>query len=143
MLLPASCSVAYDFLCDYRNDARWRLEVSDVQLLTGSAGEKGARYFGRLEWNGIDVPHELEIVEADRPSKILIRSESPNLLIDVEYSLQDRGARCELTATYTLDMGGPLRVVEPFGWALLMGWARDDLPHLPVVLADGMADAGP
>lgn len=112
--------------------------MSEVQLASGTAGTEGAVYRGRLEWNGIDVPHELQIIEARRPSTLLIRSESPNLRIDVGYVLAGRGTECELIATYTLDMAGPLRVVEPFGWALLIGWVKDDLPRLPAVLKSGV-----
>jgi len=126
--------VAYDFLLDYRNDLLWRSELKSVEVKSGEPGEPGVVYDGTMDWQGLTFPHTLELMECRRPTRIHVRSESPNLCTDVVYNLHERDTGCLLIAEYILCMEGPSLVLEPFGWALLLGWAKDDLPRLPTVL---------
>lgn|GEM_PF-6193635 len=135
IVLPVSAAVAFDFVADYSNDPEWRSEILSATLVSGVRGEAGARYMGDIEWYGVQVSHELEVVECRRPTHIHVRSQSPSLQIDVRYDLEDQHDRCLLSAEYTLEMEGALALVEPFGWALLTGWVNEDLPRLPKTLA--------
>jgi len=135
LVLSVPCDVAYDFLADYRNDLLWRPELKTVSLKSGTAGEPGAVYEASLEWYGITGEHELVLVECTRPRQLHARSQSANLCIDVVYTLHDGEDRCLLTVDYMLAMDGPLVLLEPFGWSLLMGWVNDDLPRLEKAVA--------
>jgi len=136
-VLSVPCDVAYAFLVDYRNDRLWRTELISAELVSGTCGEAGAHYSGTVEWHGMTVPHELELVTCSRPSRIHFKSEISNLCIEVIYNLYDKGSgACYLTVDYILSMDGPLVILEPFGWGLLMGWVNDAMPRLPQVLLE-------
>lgn len=128
--LPCTCEDAYDFLVDYRNDAIWRDEISEIVLVSGAVGESGAMYEGHLDWHGLGATHTAQTVEAVRPSKIHLRSETPEHAIDVVYLLASNEGGCELSCEYMLAMTGPTGLLEPFGWSLFAGWIKDDLPKL-------------
>lgn len=136
LFLPVSAATAYEYLLDYRNDVTWRDEITRVELVEGDGAQPGTKYKGTLVWNGLDVSHDVELVEAKPDSTIRIVSDSPNLKIDVRYALDDGEESCLLTVTYRLGMTGPLVVLEPFGWALFMGWVNDDLPRLQKTLTE-------
>lgn len=128
--LPCTCEDAYDFLVDYRNDSLWRDEISEISLVSGAVGEQGALYQGHLDWHGLGATHTAFTVQAERPSRIHLRSEAPELVIDVVYLLGSDGDDCTLKCEYVLDMTGATGLLEPFGWSLFTGWIRDDLPKL-------------
>ena len=132
--LFVSPEVVYDFLIDYRNDVRWRPELKSVELRTGTSGEPGAVYDGTMDWQDVTFAHTLELVDCTRPVRIHVKSEAPNLCVDVVYRLHEHESGCLLVADYTLCMEGPQIVLEPFGWAMLMGWAKEDLPNLQSAL---------
>lgn len=136
ILLPVSAETACAFLADYRNAPLWHDELTHAELLSGEPGEQGARFAGRIEWYGSEVRHELEMAEIRCPGLVHLKCELPDARVSVRYVLEPGGRRSTLLATYRLELDGPLVILEPFAWAVLTGWVNDDLPNLPVVLAE-------
>lgn len=134
VFLPARCEAAFDFLVDFRNDIKWRHEMVCIDLIEGDAGTDGSRFDAVLDWYDRRVPHEVTMVEARRPNFIHLVSEDGNYSLHVRYRLEDHGRITRLEALYTLDMLGTLVMIEPFAWAVVTGFIKDDLPQLPEYL---------
>lgn len=134
VFLPARCAAAFDFLVDFRNDMHWRHEMVSIEVAEGEAGCDGCRYDAVLDWYDRQVPHEVVMVEARPPTFIHLASEDGDYSLHVRYRLEDHGRVTRLEASYTLDMTGPLVMIEPFAWAVVTGFIKDDLPQLPEYL---------
>lgn len=64
---PATPADAYDYLADFRTIADWDPSVTSAELLSGAAGEQGARYRVVLGVGPLGYPMEYVTVAAQRP----------------------------------------------------------------------------
>jgi hypothetical protein len=134
VFLPARCAAAFDLLVDFRNDLKWRHEMVSIDLVDGMPGQDGSRYSAVLDWYDRQVPHEVVMLEARPSTFIHFVSGDGDYSLHVRYRLEDHGRVTRLEAMYTLDMVGPLVMIEPFAWAVVTGFIKDDLPQLPEYL---------
>lgn len=124
----------WEFLADYRNDLLWRPELKECRLVSGAVGEVGAVYHGVVSWEGLVAEYDVECVAADPYDEIAYRTLVDSACTSISYKLESKGDETDLTISFTLNMDGPLIVLEPFAWGILSRWARSAEQSLPQAL---------
>ena len=118
-------SVAFDFVADPRNEARWnpnalRVEqLSDLPLGVGSA----FRVFGRML--GREVAVDVHVVELDPPGRTQTRASSGPVRFETTYVIGPCESGASVTMSVRVTAKGPLRLVAP---VLQAGFRRRTAP---------------
>lgn len=127
------------FLSDLRNDLKWRPEILRVDLIAGTSGQAGAQYKEWVTWEGLHAEAHLTTTEVVPGSRLVVFAKDPGYESSYEYTFTEADGGCDLTLKMSLETMGPLRLIEPFMWSLLMRWVESSLDALDSVLDDELA----
>jgi carbon monoxide dehydrogenase subunit G len=116
--LPISCEAAFDFLADFSTTERWDPSVVRARRLTSGPVAPGARFEVVLSVLGVESPLEYEVVEAERPHRIVLRAERGALASLDEITLAPRGSGVRVTYDARIQLSGIARTFDP----LLNAW---------------------
>lgn len=122
------------YLSDPCNDSKWRQEIVRTELLDGAAGETGTRYRETLTWEGMHADASLTIAESVPGVRLVVVAEDPGYESVSEWDFEPEEDGTRVSLTFCLETKGPLRLVEPFMWAMVNRWLERDLAALPAVL---------
>ena len=129
-------AIVSTFLADLCNDKKWREEVLQTELVSGTSGEPDAEYRETLTWEGLYAPASLTVASVEEGSRLVIVARDPEYKAVYEYSFSPIGQGTDLTLVATMNTTGALRLVEPFLWALINRWLERGLDALDGVLKD-------
>jgi len=132
--LRHSPEVVSGFLADLCNDRMWRQEVTHTELISGSAGQTGAEYQESVTWEGRLAKASLRVAECSPGSHLLVTACDPGYESSFDYRFQPLGDGTELALVMTIETKGPLRLIEPFMWAIVSRWVERDIDQLDSVL---------
>lgn len=128
------------YLSDPCNDSKWRQEIVHTELVDGAAGEPGTHYRETLTWEGMHADASLTLSESVSGSRLVILAEDPGYESVSEWDFKPEDDGTLATLTFCLETKGPLRLIEPFMWAMVNRWLERDLAALPMAL-NGTAPA--
>lgn len=106
-----SAEDVYDFLADLRNESGWNPRVVGVEQLTPGPVVTGTTFHGI--YRGIGTLDTV-LVECDRPSRIVFRSEGPRMSIDGAFVLTRTAGGTGIVLNADLRPRGLLKVIAPF-----------------------------
>jgi len=132
--LHHSPEVVSAFLADLCNDRKWRQEVTRTELMSGSAGQAGAEYEESVTWEGRLAKASLRVAEWSPGSRLVVTACDPGYESSFDYRFESLGDGTELILVMSIDTKGPLRLIEPFMWAIVTRWVERDIDQLDSVL---------
>jgi uncharacterized membrane protein len=106
----------YSFLVDASNDTRWRKEVVRSELVSGEAGQAGARYRQVMKPGRKESVGTHEIVAVNPPSLIEWRTPPGEGPLDFSgwYRVEPYNAGCRVTIHAEVTPHGLFRLAKPF-----------------------------
>lgn len=137
--LSYSPEAAWDFLADLRNDPLWRGEIEKVELVAGTAREPDAQYREVVVWEGIRAEASITTPELERGVRLLVDARDPGYQSKYTYQFTSHGNGCEVRLRMCLETTGPLRLIEPFMWAIITRWLEQSLSNLDRAIAAHVA----
>lgn len=129
-------AVVSAFLADLCNDKKWREEVLQTEIVSGTSGTAGAEYRETLTWEGLRAPASLTVSVVEEGSRLVIVARDPGYEAVYEYTFKPSGQGTELSLVATVETTGALQLVESFLWALVSRWLERGLNRLDDVLKD-------
>jgi len=104
---------AFAYVADFTTVAEWDPGIAGSER-TGGDGGVGTTYRVVATFRGREVPMTYEVMEYDRPERIVLRGEGAavHAVDTIEFSVHDGGTRIDYSADFR--MKGLLRFAEPF-----------------------------
>lgn len=127
--------IAWDFLADLRHDPLWRREIVRSDLVGGAAREAGAEYRELVLWEGINAEVLITTPELQRGVLLSVHVHEPGYESTYTYEFTPAVDGCEVRLRMCIDTMGPLRLIEPFMWAIITRWIEQSLAGLDDVIA--------
>lgn len=141
--LPHPPELVWAFIADPLHDPVWRKEVIAVHGHSGGV-QPDASYSEDVAWEGVVAQVNMSVTELDSGSKFTVVSEDPGYRSTSAWTFTAHNGGTQLDLKFSLDASGPLRLVEPFMWAILDRWLERDLDSLSEhVEAFSAQNAGP
>lgn len=127
-----SCSpqVVWAFLADLRNDKRWRLEVDEVEVLSGNPPFAPATYRESLRWAGLHGQAVLQVTESTPGSRLVIEVNGDGFSSRSSWTFEPGGDGTIITLNFSLEATMVMGMTELVLWGLATGWLSRDLPLL-------------
>lgn len=120
----------WEFISDRRNDARWRREVVEVELVEGEPHLPGARFREVIKWEGVKSEIELTVTESVPEKRVVILSDDPGYRTRSVWTFEPQGEATLVTLSFSFEATGALRLAEPMLWGIASRWLERDLPLL-------------
>ena len=113
--IPSSWSRerTFDYLADFRYVQQWDPSMQTATLVSGSAGEVGARYELVMSTLGRGTALVYEAVEVDRPSRFVMRCDTDALRSLDTVTIAEDSGQVSVTYDAELTLKGLRRVAEP------------------------------
>ena len=131
-----SPEVVSAFLANLLYDKEWRREVVETRLISGVAGNVGAKYREALTWEGLRAPASLTVADYEEGSRLVVIAEDPGYRATYEYNFNRVGDGTDVALAARVEMSGPLQLVEPFLWAMVDRWMERGIDRLDRVLSE-------
>lgn len=122
------------FVADLRNDAKWRQEIVDVELRSGTPGEAGAEYIEHVEWEGLRAHTSLKVTEVEPGMRVNLVGQDPGMRASFNYRFELAEDGTLLKLSVSLETMGALRLMEPFMWGIITRWLERDLCNMGTVI---------
>lgn len=122
--------LVWAFVGDLRNDRRWRREIVEVRLVSGEPPFAPATYDETLDWEGLHTHVTLRVEESVKAERVVVVNEGGDFTSRSVWAFEPHGSSTIVTLSFSFEAGGPLRITEPFTWAVVTGWLARDLPQL-------------
>lgn len=103
----------YDFVIDSNNDPAWCDRVLHSELVSGTAGQPGARYQQVQKPGPVGKNLDVRLLEADLPKRVQLRASASAATFDVEYQLEQTPEGTRLTQNSNVTLRGLGRLSEP------------------------------
>lgn len=130
IVIAAPIADVFDVVADYRRALNWMEGFSSFDLVPGPATGVGARVRAAGTLLGFSVETELEIIEYDRPHRLLSRSTTPvNSLTAWLLAEVEAGTRVTFSGEYQLPFALRLAGDRAFE-QLVTGQIRQSLVNL-------------
>lgn len=140
--LAYPCDVVWDFLADLRNDPLWRREIQSAELVAGTARESDAEYVEHVMWEGIRAEASLTTPKVARGEYLMVFARDPGYESKYAYDFIRADGGCEVRLHMCIETFGPLRLIEPFMWAIITRWVEQSLRGLDGALAEYVDESG-
>ena len=103
----------FDYLADFRSVADWDPSMQSATLVSGTAGQVGARYELVMTTLGRETTLVYEAVEVDRPERFVMRCETDSLVSVDTVTVADGPDGVQVTYDADLDLKGLRQIAEP------------------------------
>ena len=104
----------FDYLADFRSVAEWDPSITEsTHTNDGEPAQVGAQYHVVTEMLGRETGLDYEVVELDRPRKIVLRGENSSAVSTDTITVAPAGTGCEVTYEAVIELKGARRVADP------------------------------
>jgi uncharacterized protein YndB with AHSA1/START domain len=112
---PRSPDEVYAYLVDFANQAEWRFDVLESELVQGEVGRVGARYRQRVKQGRRETVVQSELTQADRPSTVAFRTvDSGPVTASGAWTIRATGEGSHVICDVAIESSGFVRLFEPF-----------------------------
>lgn len=101
---------AFDYVARFSSAAQWDPSAVGAKDLTGGPVVLGSAFEVTVRVLGRDLPLRYEVIEIDRPRRVVVRAESGSFVSEDTIAVRPSGSGSELT--YNADL-------RPKGWLVL------------------------
>ena len=135
---------AFDFLARFSNAAAWDPGVAEARLLTPEPVGLGSAFEVMVSTAGRQMPFRYEIIEYQRPSRVVLRAEQPRIVSEDTITVV-RGLHGGSAVTYDADLRltGVLRFLDPLLALVFRRIGDRALDGLRRAFASGQPSADP
>jgi hypothetical protein len=112
--VPTTREETFDYLARFDTTDEWDPGVAEARMITAPPVATGSRFEVVARVVGRRVPLEYEIIEIDRPGRVVLRAQN-GAVTSLDTISVGQGARGETRVTYdaVLQTRGPARLFEP------------------------------
>ena len=103
----------YDYMADFRSVEQWDATVTDAKLIGNQQPGKGARFSVTIKFAGRETTLEYETLEAERPTRVLLKAESGTIKSIDEITVREVAEGTELTYDAKLEPKGLAKLADP------------------------------
>ncbi len=103
----------YDYMADFRSVEQWDETVTEAKLIGNQQPGKGARYSVTVKLAGRENTFEYETIEAERPTRVLLRAENGSVISLDEVTVRETPEGTELTYDAKLEPKGLMKIAGP------------------------------
>jgi len=111
--LPIPIDEAFDFLADFSRTVEWDPGVAAAKRLTPDPIGEGSRFHVEVAFLGQSIPFEYELVECERPSRLVFVGESDSVRSIDEITFVARPGGTRVTYEAVLELTGLRRLADP------------------------------
>ncbi len=109
---PRSASAAFDYLADFSSVAEWDPSAVRAQMLGAEPGE-GTEFRVVVRFAGREIELVYRTTAFERPSRIVLRAESPTVVSEDTITVRPRGDGCAVTYDAVLRPKGLMKLADP------------------------------
>lgn len=110
---PRAIGDVFDYMADFSNASEWDPASVESEALNGATPKPGARYRIVSRFLGSETELVYEIVELDRPRRVVLRAENESVTSVDEISFEQASEGTRLTYHADLSLKGARRVLDP------------------------------
>ena len=103
----------YDYMADFRSVEQWDETVTEAKLIGNQQPGKGARFSVTVKLAGRETTLEYETLEAERPTRVLLKAESGTITSIDEITVREVAEGTELTYDAKLEPKGLAKMADP------------------------------
>jgi carbon monoxide dehydrogenase subunit G len=111
--LPIPVEQAFDYLADFSRTAEWDPGVAEAERLTRGEVRLGSRFRLSISLLGRRIPLEYQIVEFQRPSRVVLSGGDESLRSIDEITFVSRPDGTRVTYEARLELAGIRRLADP------------------------------
>ena len=105
----------YEYLVDFSNQAEWRFDVLESELVQGEAGRVGARYRQRVHQGPRETEIKAELTQADAPRTVAFRTvDSGPVEVSGTWQIGETREGTHVVCDVAIEAKGLWRLFEPF-----------------------------
>lgn len=110
---PIDVQAVFDDLCRFDRAERWDPGVAEATMLTAEPVGVGTRFRVVARFAGRSVPLEYEVLEYERPERIVLQAETRTFRSTDTITFTTNGAGTLVVYSAVLDAVGIARLAEP------------------------------
>jgi Polyketide cyclase / dehydrase and lipid transport len=103
----------YDYMADFTTVEQWDETVTEAKLVGNQQPGKGARFSVTFKLAGRENTFEYETIEAERPSRLLLRADSGSVTSLDEITVREVAEGTKLVYDAKLEPKGLVKVADP------------------------------
>lgn len=108
----------FDYMAEFANITEWDPTAAEARRLDDGDPGPGSRFFVRVHWLGRDLPLTYEMVEFDRPRRLVVRAENSTSVSEDTVTVEPTETGARLVYDAEVRLKGAARVFDPlFGLA--------------------------
>ena len=105
----------YEYLVDFSNQAEWRFDVLESELVQGEAGRVGARYRQRVHQGPRETEIKAELTRAEAPRTVAFRTvDSGPVEVSGTWQIGEAREGTHVVCDVAIEAKGLWRLFEPF-----------------------------
>lgn len=105
----------YAYLADFANQAEWRFDVLESELVQGEAGRVGAVYRQKVKQGKRELETRAQLTQADEPRVVAFETVDDNpLQASGAWNISRRGDETHVVCDVAIEAKGFLKLFEPF-----------------------------
>ncbi|MDQ2676213.1 MAG: SRPBCC family protein [Actinomycetota bacterium] len=113
ILTSAPAEEVYDYMADFTSVEKWDDTVTEAKRIGNQPPGKGARFSVTVKLAGRENTLEYETIEAERPSRLLLRADTGSVVSLDEITVREVAAGTELVYDARLEPKGLVKVADP------------------------------
>jgi hypothetical protein len=129
--VPITCAAAFDAVADFTSSAAWDPGIASARRLDDGPLGVGSRFEVRYRFGPVTSPLVYEIVRYDRPSRVVLATDSLLHTGEDDVRFEQVGLATEVRWLARFGFRGPGRLLEPL--------LRVGFPRVAREAADGLA----
>jgi hypothetical protein len=105
----------YEYLADFSNQAEWRFDVLESELVQGETGRVGALYRQRVKQGRREMEIKAELTQADAPRTVAFRTvDSGPVEVSGAWQISETGEGTHVVCDVAIEAKGFVKLFEPF-----------------------------
>jgi uncharacterized membrane protein len=105
----------YAYLADFANQAEWRFDVLESELVQGEAGRVGAVYRQKVKQGKRELESRAQLTQADEPRVVAFKTVDDNpVQASGAWNISRRGDETHVVCDVAIEAKGFLKLFEPF-----------------------------
>ena len=104
----------FEYLADFRSVAEWDPSITEsTHTNDGEPVQVGSQYHVVTEMLGSETALDYEVVELERPRKIVLRGENSSAVSTDTITVAPTGSGCEVTYQADIELKGARKIADP------------------------------
>ena len=141
IVTPLSPEAAFAFVADFANSALWDPGVATSERIDSGPVAVGARYRLAVRFGGRTAPMEYRISVLEVPTRVVLTGQGSGVSAVDEIAFEPAGTGTRIDYMADIQLGGAMRLVQPFLGRTFAALARDALAGMQQAL-DRLARTG-